>query len=395
MRKFIVLSALLIIVTVLSGCIQVALGRTEIDKLFIVRIFSIDEAQEGKVRITITTKSLSTGGGGQQMAQKGESVVAEGDSVFEAVRNLSIYLDRRPNFGHTEYIIFGEAISRKGILPYLDFFVRQNDIRSSAKLYIAKGSTAESIVTKANTSKMFVGDRISRIEEDRPLTSLFSVITLNEASLIFGDKNLSTFIPFIELTNTMSSEDKQDKYDVSLSGYAIFQEDKLSYFTPREEARGVNWMMNRIESGIILVKDKSGEETALEIISSKVKILPKIEGDELHCTVDISFTTNIGEVMGNESITCAESIKYLTEQQKKAIKKEVEGTIKIAQKNNSDHFSVISKFILKYPMLRDYLKQNWKALFPDIKFDIKVKSNIKGTYLINDPVGSTGPSEGE
>ena len=395
MRKFIVISALLIIVAALSGCAQIAMSRAEIDKLFITRIFSVDEAPGGKVKITLTTKSLSTGGGGQQPVQKGESVVSEGDTIFEAVRNLLVYSDKKPNFGHTEYILFGEAIARKGILPYLDFFTRQNDIRNSAKLYIVKGDTADSLVKKTNASKMFVGDRISRIEEDAPLTSFFSTVTLNEALLILDNKNIATFIPFIEVTNTMSSEEKQDKYDVLIRGYAIFRDDKLSYFTPREESRGINWIMNRIGSGAILVKNKSGEETSLEIISSNVKILPKIEGDELHCTVDISFTTNIGEVMGNESITAIGSIKYLKVQQEKAIKKEVENAVRIAQKDNSDRFGIITKFTLKYPMMRDYFKKNWKDLFPDVKFEIKVKSNIKGTYLLNDPVGSSETNEGE
>ena len=151
MRKFAVISAVLVIVTALSGCSQIALGRTEIDKLFITRIFSIDEAQGGKVKITLTTKSLSTGGAGQQTVQKGESIVSEGDTVFEAVRNLMVYSDKKPNFGHTEYILFGETIARKGILPYLDFFSRQNDIRNSAKLYIVKGDTADSLVKRTNT----------------------------------------------------------------------------------------------------------------------------------------------------------------------------------------------------------------------------------------------------
>lgn len=395
MRKFAVISALLVIVTALSGCTKFASGRSEIDKLFITRIISMDEGQEGKVKITLTTKSLSTGGGGQEAMQKSESIVSEGDTVFDAARNLMVYSDRKPHYGHTEYILFGEALARKGILPYLDFVSRENEFRYNAKVYIVKGDTADSLVKKTNTSKMFIGDRISSVEEHLPYTSLSSIITLNEAMLVFDNKNLDTFIPFIEVTDTMTSEKKQDKFDILLRGYAIFRKDKLSYFTSKEEARGINWMMNRIDSGIIIVKSKSGEKISLDIIDNKVKIDSKIEGDELHCMVDISFTTNINEMMGSESVIDKESIKYLIEQQNKAIKKEAENSIRIAQENNSDHFSTITKFILKYPMMRDYLNKNWKDLFPDIKFDIKVTSNIKGTYLLDEPTGSKEKDAGE
>lgn len=394
MRKVAFISMLLTLMTAISGCTQIAMGRTEIDKLFIVRIISIDEADNGKVRITLTTKSLSMGGG-QETQQKGESIVSEGETVFDAARNLIVCSDRKPSYGHTEYILFGEAIAKKGVLPYLDFISRQNEFRYNAKIYIVKGGRADSLVKKTNTAKMFVGDRISSIEDNAIFTSISNKVTLNEALLIFDNTNLDTFIPCIETVNTLSSEEEQDIYDIALRGFTIFRDDKLLYYTSRSESRGINWLMNRLGSGIIVIKSKSGEEISMEIISNKVKLKPEIVGDELHCTVDVSFSTNIGEIMGKSPVLYEESLKYLMEQQDKAVKKEIADTIKIAQKNNSDHFSTVTRFIMKYPMLREYFCKNWKDLFPDIKFDVKVQSNIKGTYLLNEPSGTTEKIVGE
>ncbi len=395
MQKYLVLSVLLVFTSILSGCAQIAQGRSEIDRLFITRIISIDETQKGKVGLTLTTKSVSTGGPGQEPKQMGESIEAEGDTVFDAARNLLTYSDRRPHYGHTEYILFGEDIAKKGIKPYLDFTSRHNEFRYNAKLYIVKGDTANSLVKKTNTAKMFVGDRIASIEENVVLTSLSGMITLNEALQIFDDSNLDTFIPFIELTEALTSEGKQNDYDISLKGYALFREDKLSYFTSMQEARGINWMMDRVESGVILIKNKFGEETSMEITDTMVKIKPRIEGNELHCSVDISFTTNIVEIMGTKSDLDMEHIRILIEEQNKAIKDEVEHALKMAQDRNSDHFSIISKFIIEYPMMKDYFRENWKDLFPNIKFDINIESNIKGTYLIDEPSGSTERILGE
>ena len=395
MRRFIILSAIFVMTSVLYGCAQIAYGREEIDRLFITRIISIDEAAEGKVMLTITTKNISVGSGAQEQIQTGESIVSEGDTLFDAARNLLIYADRRPHYGHTEYILFGESIARRGILPYLDFISRQNEFRYNAKIYIIKGDTANSLVKKANTKKMFVGDRISSIEEDVDNTSLSSIVTLNEALRVLGSKNLQASLPYIELTDTMFKEEGKDTSDILLRGYAVFSKDKLSYFTSKEEARGISWMTNEFDSAIIIIKAKSGEEISMEIIDSNVKLIPEIKGDALHCTADISFTSNIGEIMGKVSIIDYEDIKHVTEQQSKAVKEEVENAIRIAQEKNSDHFNTLSKFILKYPLIRDYFNDNWNKLFPDIKFDIKVKSNIKGTYMLNDPTESTEEIVGE
>jgi spore germination protein KC len=396
MRKFAVISALLVIVTALSGCAQIARGRAEIDKLFITRIISIDKMQDGKVMLTLTTKSLQIGGnGGGGQTQKGESVVSEGETVFEAVRNLLIYSDRRPHYGHTEYILFGEETAREGLLPYLDFISRQNEFRYNAKIYIVRGATANSLVKKTNTQKMFAGDRIASVEESAQSTTLSSIVTLNEAMLILDNKNLGAFIPFIEEKKAMIKEGEEEKSDILLRGYAIFKHDKLFNFASEEEARGINWIMNRSGSGVIIVKSKAGEKVSLEIMENRVKIVPRIESNELHCTIEMSIATNIGEIMGSKTLVDPESVKYLEKQQEKIVKQTLENAVRQSQENNSDHFSIITKFIFRYPMMRDYFEKNWKDLYPDVKFDFKVESNIKGTYLLNEPTGNTKKSEGE
>jgi len=395
MRKFIILSVIFVITSVLYGCTQIAYGREEIDRLFITRIISIDEAADGKVMITITTKNISVGRGAEEQIQRGESIVSEGDTLFDAARNLLIYSDKRPHYGHTEYILFGESIARQGILPYLDFISRQNEFRYNAKIYIVKGQTANTLVKKANTKKMFVGDRLSSIEENVDNTSLSSIVTLNDALRVLGSKNLQASLPFIQLTDTIITEEGQDTYDILLRGYAVFNKDKLSYFTSEEEARGISWMIDKFDSSIIIVKTQGGEEISMEIIDSSTKLIPEIKDNVLHCTADISFISNIGEIMGTTSITDYEDIQFITEQQSKAVKEKVEKAVRIAQDKNSDHFNTLSKFIVKYPLMRDYFNDNWNKLFPDIKFDIKVKSYIKGTYMLNDPTKSTEEIVGE
>lgn len=395
MRKLAVLSIICSITAILSGCAMIAQGRTEIDKIFITRIISIDEAKDGRIMVTLTTKSISGGGGGQQQKETSENVVSDGTTMADAHKNLLVHTDKKPSFGHTEYILFGEAIAKKGIKPYLDYISRYNEFRYNSKIYIVKGDTANSLVRKSSTAKLFVGDRISRNEENEILTSLSGAVSLNEALLIFDRQNLDLFIPSIELSKATAVGENAATHDILLKGYAVFKKDKLSYFTSAEEARGINWMMNRIGSGVILVKNNLGEKVALTIIVGKTKVKPKITGNEMQCDVNAAFTTNISEIMGDKTILDNKSIEELTALQNDAIKKEIENTIAKAQKINSDQFSIISKFIIRYPMMKDYFMENWHKLYPDIKFNVTVKSYIKGTYMINEPSGCTKRIKGE
>ena len=140
--------------------------------------------------------------------------------------------------------------------------------------------------------------------------------------------------------------------------------------------------MNRIGSGIIVVKDQGSQEISMVIIEANSKVKPRIEGNELHCSIEISLNTDIGEIMGGKSVLDKATLDYLTEQQENSIE-EVENAIRIAQEKNSDHFSTISKFKIKYPLLRDYFEENWQQLFPRYKFEVSVDSRIDGTYMIN------------
>ncbi len=395
MRRYLIIPILLAVTSIFSGCVQIAMGRMEIDKLFVTRIITIDEAAKDKVKITLTTKSLSTGGDGQEAQQKSESIVSEGDTVYDAARNLIVYSDRKPHYGHTEYILFGESIARKGILPYLDFISRHNEFRYNAKIYIVKGDTANSMVKKTNTSKMFIGDRIASIEDNSWYTSLSSTVTLNEALQIFDKKNLDTIIPFIEIVNTMTSEEKQDVYDILMRGYGVFRKDRLFYFTSREEAKGLNWIMNRVNSGIIVIKSNAGEYVSMDITDAKVKLLPRIQNGKLYCTVDASFTTNIGEIAGTETTVDNKSINYLIDQQSKAVKDDIETALRKAIEDKSDRFGIITRFIMRYPMMKDYFNEHWTELYPEIVFEVKVKSNVKGTYMINEPTRTDREVKGE
>ena len=201
-------------------------------------MFSFDETEKGKVWITATTKNLSMGEGGgrAESVQNGESIVSEGNTVFDAIRKLSAYSDRKLNTGHTEFILFGESLARKGILPYLDLLSRHPEFRYNAKLYVVKGDTANSLVEKASTSKYFVGDRLARIEENISRTSISSLVTLNKALLIFDKKHMDTFIPYVEPVPTKASGEKPGTCDILFRGYVIFREDKLLYFASEEES---------------------------------------------------------------------------------------------------------------------------------------------------------------
>ena len=391
MRKFVCLTFIFFILTTLMGCSQIARSKVEIDEAMFVRVLSIDKGKNNNVKVTITSKNMTTELGGSNQITKKESynISSEGKTMMEAVRNFWSFADRRPNYGHTEFILISEEAAKEGILKYLDYVSRDQQFRHNSRIYIVKGSTASELVEDTHTSGLFFGDMLNNLENNMVGLSISSKVSVSEAMLIFDNPNVSTFIPCIELIKkTGEISQAKDKYDISIKGYAIFKKDKLVRYLLNNEARGINWVKNRIASGVILVKGNKGEDISLEIITGQTKIKPLITKDNLSCTIKVYVNSNIDEITAPDNIFDKASIDYLNTQQEKVIKEEIENVLNKAQQANLDYFGIIQEFHMEYPASWKEIEKSWGELFPQIDFNVVIDANINRSYLIKEPTGS-------
>jgi len=371
---------------ILTGCSQLMRNRTEIDRIFNTRIIGIDKLEENKILFTITTKAGATNSqNSQEGAKASEILVTEGATVFEASRNMQQYAHKKPHYGHTEFVLFGEDTAKEGILPYLDFISRNLEFRYNAKIYIIRGDKANSFISRVNTGNLFLADKLSLMEDNAYAQSKTSKVTLSEALYIYSKKNVSTFLPVITIAPTMVGESQSEgNYDLIFKDYAIFRKDKLEDYLGDELSIGVNFVTNRIQSGIILIDAKDKKKVSMEIIESKTSIKPYMDENGLKCTINVKFNTNVAETLSKQDIFTEDGFQFLEHQQEAQVKKEIEKVLSYAQEKNMDFFGILTKFRIKYPMMKDELDEKWNELFPEIKFEVKVDSNVNRTYLIKD-----------
>lgn len=390
MRRLILIASLIALVFSISGCTQIARSRTEIDDAMFVRVFSIDKGQNGNVKVTITSNSIASQSGENtpSASEQSFSLSSEGKTMFDAVRRIWSFADRRPYYGHTEYILISEDIAKEGILKYLDYVSRDHQFRHSAKLYIVKGEPACSLIENTAYSSLFLANRLTNLESNAVGMSISSKVTIAEAMFIFDNPNISTFIPCLERVNreTKTGSDKET-HDIALTGYAIFKGDKLNSYLLQNDSRGINWLKNRVASGIILVKGNKGEDISLEIINSYTSIKPKIDKNKISCDIFVSLNTNIDEITAPDDVFDKNSIESLVKEQDRIVKKEIENVLSIAQKSNMDFMGIIQEFHMQYPVMWKDIEKNWSELFPEISFNVSVNSKINRTYLIKEPTG--------
>lgn len=391
--RFITITLLISLLFFFTGCKKAIINRVEIDNHTFIRASGVDIVpdESDAVNLTIVSENVEDDSKMFSGEKKANIVSVQGKTLFEANRNFHTFMNRDIFWGHSQFILLSEEVCKNNIVKYLDFYIRDHELRLTSKVLIVEGSTVEDFFRQTNSAQYFIGEKLESLVSNIGALSLSKEFTVYELINVFESDFSSAYIPIIYLTDrkNIDTNNNSNKMDMALEGYAIFKEFKMIGTLHGYDARGLNFITNDINSGIIVVKDDNNDDISLEIISSSTKIKPKYNNDNLSIVIDINISCNIAEQEGTQDIYTEEGIEKLKEQQENTIKLEVENVVKYAQKNNVDIMGIGDAIFHKYPVRWEKdLKDNWKDLFPQINIDVEVKSKINRVYNIKLPVGA-------
>ncbi len=179
---------------------------------------------------------------------------------------------------------------------------------------------------------------------------------------------------------------KEEQIYLALDGFATFNREKLVGYLSGYKARGLNWIRGKIESGTIVLQDDKGKKTSLEIMSANSKIKTILNRGKPEALIEIRFYTNINEIMSQRDIFNKLEIAEITKKQNDLVKKEIESVIEYAQKNKIDILNLSDKVSYKYPSEWEVIKENWNEIFEKMRIEVSVKSEVRTTYHIREPI---------
>lgn len=387
MKKPMAILLIIAIMFAIAGC-EVK-GRLEIDRNLFVRAAGIDKLDEDEIRMTIISKKVRTEGK-DNLQSEAIILTEEGRTLFETNRKFNAFSNKDIFWGHLEFFLIGEEAARDNIAKYLDFIVRDHEQRLTPTPIIVRGMTAEAFIKKINTKDSFIADHIKNIIESSDSSLSFgSKVSLVELVNMLDKDFTSAYLPSITLTKRGSGENGE-QYDPKMDGYAAFKNNELIGFIQEGTARGLNWVLNKVESGYFIVKDQEGKDVSLEIISAKSKIKPEIKSDKLSAVIEIKMSSNISEYEGDNNIFDEENLNYLKKQQESMIREEVEAIISYAKENRVDLLKLGDAFYHKYPIKwEDEYRDNWEnENFEKLPITVSIESKINRTYLFQEPIGS-------
>lgn len=370
-----ILIAVIIFFIVLStGC----WNNRELTERSIILATGIDKSKDGKgFRITIELPIFISGEGGKA---KVESWVTyeEGETIFHAIRNFPFHIGRKIFWGHNQVLFIGEDVAKEGLLPAIDFFSRDHEARLDPYLVIVRGNTAEEIMKNLKGETATLGSQ----QVENSLMAQGATSQFHTGTIL--DVYTSMITDGLEPSTAAIIKGSEDKA-YELSGTALFKKDKLVAWLNKTESRGLNWMTDDVEGGLIVISLPHKKNAwTLEILKSTTKPKVEIIDGEIFFKPQITVAVNIGEITFDIDLADKKQREVLENAAKRIIFEEMNLTLKVLQELKTDSVGIGSLINKNDHKLWKIIKNTWEEeYFPYVKLkpEITIEPRQKGLLI--------------
>lgn len=366
----------------LTGC----WNRIEINDIAIVTAIGIDLTEDNEIHLSLQVaipSKLGSSGPTGGTSEKSTFVISEtGSTISEAFRNIQGKLSRTIFFSQSRIVIIGEGLAKKSVSHVIDFQTRYAEPRINSFIMFSKGDASNII----KSMPKFESISAEEIKEIAKLGVNAKVYVRDFLNMLLTD-GIEPFAPQLTLEPLEVNTKNKSEKTLSLNGIAVFKKDKLIGWMSEDETRGLLWIRNEMEKGVITTsvpEDMGGGNISMEISRAEVKTVPNLKNQELKIEVNIVTELTVIENDSKLNLFDTKVIEDIQTEVNNQIKNRVEMVIDKGQKEyNSDIFGFGHLVYQKYPKEwnRKY-KNNWEQEFAELEVTIHSKALIRRIGLI-------------
>ena len=374
---------LILMICIGSICLAGCWNYTEVNKQVTVAGLAIDKGEAGK-KYHISVEIINVGRDGKSQIES-TILEAEGDTVFETLRDMVTVSSKKLFFGHCKILIIGEDLAKEGLLEAIDFVFRDHETRISMNVLMSKGCRAKDILSTKGIMAPIVSYEINDLLE----TTQKSVGELADVHIyqLINDletTGISSTVPALELVPV------EDFMTFKFAGTGIFKQDKLvGYITP-DESKILMLINNKIKHAVFRVKIDPPQNgyLAFEVYKNKTKIIPYCDNNQLHFEIKIDTCVNLGEVgLVRPNIEPEEAMRKMKEGLEKSLEDEVQQlVIKVQKELGRDIFGFGQKINQHDPKLWEQYVDIWDQAFKEVTVQVDCNVDIRSKGMNRRPI---------
>ncbi|WP_026575310.1 Ger(x)C family spore germination protein [Bacillus sp. UNC438CL73TsuS30] len=386
MKKFLKIFLLIILfLPIVSAC----WNQKELTDLAFVMALGIDRGENQKFELSVQIVNPGNVSSGQSGGGQGLPIVvyqSSGNTITEAARNLTKQISRRLYYAHTNLVVVSEEVAKTDLMDILDALDRDPEFRTTTELVVARNVKAEDMIsTLSLLDKLPVNKITKEINTTEKLLGENMHVPIDDflAALVSkGKQPLANGIRLVGDTENVGKSDILQKTKAdgipAAAGLALFKSGKLTGWVDQKNARGVVWVLNKVQSTDINVS-WNGKKDALSVapVRSKTKVTSSINNGKPLINVFIENEGWISEANTAIDLSNPEVIKKIDQLVQNEIQKEVLAAIKAVQRKKSDVFGFGETIHRTYPLYWKKIKADWNNQFAELDVNVQVVSYVR------------------
>ncbi|MCI1856723.1 MAG: Ger(x)C family spore germination protein [Sporolactobacillus sp.] len=380
-----------VLLLLLTGCWD----KKELNELAIVTAFGIDrDKATGRVDLAlqvIRPSALNRQQGGSQEAPY-QVIETSGRNIVEAIRKANMKLDRRLCFSHLAVIVAGEQAARYGLNGLIDYILRTHEVRQEVWLSVTRDKVSRILSVKNGIENIQASYMEGIIETQHEFLNVTAADVKSFIDKLPGaGVNPVTGMFSIHNEESISAPNNQPvrKEGLIFSGTAAFRKDKLIGFLNNQETRGLNYLINAQKGGHILVRGLENKQSyiTIELKNVTCQIDPTFSNGKPTFNIRVNAEGNISQVDDASNVADPKELEKVNREFAASIRQDIRSTITRSQKTlKTDILGFGRAYEEEYPARWKKIKNQWTTYFPDQSVKVIVKTNIKQTGLLLNPL---------
>jgi len=365
-------------------------GLQQINELAIVTAVGLDVGKApGSVKLSVQIirpadargqTGAPAGGTGQPIY----SVSAEGDSIFDAIRNLGHFTSRRVYWAHNFLIVMHESYARRGIADMIDFFTRNHELRMNTWVAVTPDAPDE-VISTITGLEVVPGQAVDRLFRNIQIVGLAPASDMRSLEEAFLSPSVQPVLAELKLVKRGISNKKPEEHgsikQVELAGAAAFNKDKMVGWLSSIETKGAMYFLQKLKSGIEVVSCPQSKDqiVTLELKDIRLKVTPSYANQVPSFDIRMKLQADVVENDCGAPITEIREATERTLKEKLAL--HIEKAVARAQHYHSDFLKLADVFRNKFPVEWQTLGTDWNAVFVQAETTVEVEATIESTVL--------------
>ncbi|MCA1021087.1 Ger(x)C family spore germination protein [Halobacillus litoralis] len=387
---------LLSFLALLCGCS----AQNELDELLILTGIGIDESEDGNVTVIFRTVNPSGSKSGMEGGDPSQSpnytFTSEGKDIIEAFSNISSILGRQPFYSHVKALVVGEQFARnQGLEDVINFMERHDQLRDSYLLFVAKESSAESIMNVFTpienssvftlTSMFYIPGGANTMQEGIKLEDFIKwVYGDDRAGVAMGVEKVSTH-PSSNLDTLKNIDGNLNA--IRLTSLGIFDKSRLKEWLSVKDMRTYSILTDTASSPAPYTVACPEEEGTISFLLKErdINAEPELKNGKLLFRVELKGSAILDGLTCSSPLSNQKGASSLENWINESMKNDLIEALENAKQTNLDYFGIKNHLFRNDTKQWEQLKDDWEQLYADmeIKTDIHIYMESPGARVEN------------